>query len=85
MKRIRLVAATALVAALAAPAFGQAPGDPPAPPAALHDAPEPIPRLSLAFSPIHLFLPFVELTGEYRLGVHGLCAAVILGAGSIDP
>ncbi len=84
MKRIRLVAATALVAALAAPAFGQKPGQPP-PPGATRDAPEPIPQLSLTFSPVHLFLPFVELTGEYRLGAAGLSAAVILGAGSIDP
>ncbi len=85
MKIIRLVLATALVAILAGPAFGQAPSQSPPPPAALHDAPQPDPQLSISFSPIHLFLPFFEITGEYRIGHTGLSAAIILGAGSIDP
>lgn len=54
------------------------------------DAPAPTPvdddvqhRVSITFSPIHLSLPIVELTGEYRVD-DKMGAALIVGAGTVD-
>ncbi len=46
-------------------------------------APEPpIPSFALTLSPIHLVLPFVELTGEFKLA-DKIGLAVIAGAGTV--
>lgn len=42
----------------------------------------PLPSFALTLSPIHLFLPFVELTGEVKLS-DKIGLAVIAGAGSV--
>lgn len=43
---------------------------------------EPVRRVSLTLSPLHLVHPFVELTGEVRL-LPGASVAIIAGAGGI--
>lgn len=42
------------------------------------------PRVSLTISPLHLVLPIVELTGEYRVNPK-LGIAVIVGGGKVTP
>lgn len=42
------------------------------------------PSMSLTFSPLHLVLPILELTGEYRVNPK-LGVAVILGGGKVTP
>ena len=46
------------------------------------EAPPPMPTVSLTFSPLHLLLPVLELTGELRLGTQG-GVALIAGGGWI--
>jgi hypothetical protein len=41
------------------------------------------PQVSITWSPVHLVLPLVELTGEYNVAPH-MGAALILGAGRVS-
>jgi hypothetical protein len=64
----------------------QPPEAKPAPPAPLFLQPKPQPqKLSITMSPIHLFLPVLELSAEHRLS-RNLGVAAMLGAGKLtDP
>jgi len=95
----RLTLSGLLVAAIAVPALAQPPSDTPppdeaqpaeAPPeetpfgAAMDIEAEHVRWFSLTFSPVHLALPFLEVTGEFRVGQH-LGIAAVAGTGTIEP
>ena len=71
--------ASLLVLSLAAVAHAQPPGAEAPPPEA---APEQLKTVAITVSPIHVFVPMLELTGEFRIG-RKLGIAVIAGAGAI--
>lgn len=71
------VAAFLLTVSVAALAHAQAP-------AATAEEVHPRRVFSLTISPLHLTLPVVELTGEYRL-LDRLGVAVVLGGGKVTP
>lgn len=71
----RLLLTLAIMVAAATPASAQ--------PEIASAKSDPDPRVSLTFSPVHLILPMVEVTGELRLAPN-IGAAVILGGGSFS-
>ncbi|HEY4182264.1 MAG TPA: hypothetical protein VGM90_35715 [Kofleriaceae bacterium] len=73
----RFALASLLVSLLSASAFAQAPSDTLPPPPASET---PLPSVAVTFSPIHLVIPFVEVTAEIRVNPK-IGVAVTAGAG----